>query len=124
MIITNNNSSFVEDLTIKVGTQISLKELGPPHFFLGIEVIPIRDGLFLNHHKYIRDLLARTNMDGAKDITTPLSTPIHFKTGLLVDSTKYHRVIGALQYLSLTQPDIKFSFNKLSQFIHCPATTH
>ena len=66
-------------------------------------------------------------MDGAKDVTTPLSTSVSLQlaNGLpSVDSIEYRRVIGALQYLSLTQPDISFVVNKLSQFMHCPTQTH
>ena len=66
-------------------------------------------------------------MDGAKDVTTPLSTSVSLQlaNGLpSVDSTEYRKVIGALQYLSLTQPDISFAVNKLSQFMHCPTQTH
>jgi hypothetical protein len=66
-------------------------------------------------------------MDGAKDVTTPLSTSVSLKLAdgsSSVDSTKYRRVIGALQYLSLTRPDISFAVNKLSQFMHSPTQTH
>jgi hypothetical protein len=66
-------------------------------------------------------------MVGAKDVSTPLSTTqsLHLLDGTtLVDSTEYRRIIGGLQYLSLTHPDISFAVNKLSQFMHKPTTTH
>jgi hypothetical protein len=92
-----------------------------------MEVIPTTTGLFLSQHKYIRDLLIKLNMHGAKAVITPLSTTTVLK--LLngtssVDSNEYRSIIGALQYLSLTQPDISFAVNKLSQFMHKPTTTH
>ena len=40
------------------------------------------------------------------------------------DATTYRSVIGALQYLSITRPDISYTVNKLSQFMHCPSETH
>ena len=71
--------------------------------------------------------MSKTNMIGAKDVLTPLSTTTSLK---LVDgtsstnSTEFRSVIGALQYLSLTRPDISFSVNKLSQFMHKPTVIH
>jgi hypothetical protein len=66
-------------------------------------------------------------MDMAKDIHTPLSTstPLILMDGSTpTDSTEYRRVIGALQYLGLTRPDIAFPVNRLSQFMHKPTACH
>lgn len=54
-------------------------------------------------------------------ISTPLS--LHIVASLL-DITQYRRVIGALQYLSMTRPDIAFIVNKLNQVVHSPTSTH
>ena len=104
----------------------SLKDMGSLHF-LGIEVIPTRAGLFLSQHKYVRDLLANISMSGAKDVLTPLSTTQSLQLidgTTAVDSSEFCRIIGRLQYLSLTSPDISFAVNKLSQFMHKPTTNH
>lgn len=127
VLLLRGSDSIAANIIQQLGRKFSLKDLGPLHFFLGIEVIPTQNGLFLTQHKYIRDLLARTCMDGAKDVTTPLSTSVSLKLNdgsTAVNSTEYRKVIGALQYLSLTRPDISFAVNKLSQFMHCPSTIH
>lgn len=40
------------------------------------------------------------------------------------DATRYISIVGALQYLTLTRPDISFSVNKVCQFLHTPTTVH
>jgi hypothetical protein len=40
------------------------------------------------------------------------------------ESTKYHSVMGALQYLTLTQPDLSFVINKVCQYLHSPTNDH
>lgn len=60
-------------------------------------------------------------MEGAKDVTTPLSTSkslIAIDSTPTVDATPYIKLAGSLQYLSFTHPDISFAINKLSQFMH------
>lgn len=74
------------------------------------------------------DILERTNMSATKPVTTPLSTnsssfTVQFGIALS-DPTEFRKVIGSLQYLFLTRPDITFSVNKLSQFMHKPTTEH
>jgi len=67
-------------------------------------------------------------MHEAKPILTPLPSTafaVSLKSCLFIpDPTIYHEVIGNLQYLSLTRPDVSFIVNKLSQFMHSPTDTH
>ena len=61
----------------------------------------------------------------AKPVLTPLHTspPITLHTGsLLSDPSEYRAIVGSLQYLLLTRPDIAFAVNKLSQFMHKPTS--
>jgi hypothetical protein len=40
------------------------------------------------------------------------------------DATKYKSIVGALQYLTLTRPDLAYSVNKVCQFLHAPTINH
>jgi histone deacetylase 1/2 len=96
---------------------------------LGIEVKKISDGLVLTQGKYASDLLVKVGMKNCKSSPTPLSTSekLSAHEGEALgpeDSTRYRSVVGALQYLTLTRPDISFSVNKVCQYLHAPTTIH
>jgi hypothetical protein len=40
------------------------------------------------------------------------------------DSIKYRSIVSALQYLTLTRPDLAYLVNKVYQFLHLPTTEH
>jgi hypothetical protein len=106
-----------------------LKDLGPLHYFLGLEVQHTMDGLCLSQSKYTRDLLDHAGMLSCKEVTTPLPSTGKISAhedNLLSpdDATKYHSIVGALQYLTLTRPDISFSVNKVCQYLHVLTMVH
>ena len=66
-------------------------------------------------------------MEGAKPSPTPLASTATLQLidgSPHTDATYYRQIIGALQYLNMTRPDLSFAINKLSQFMHQPTTTH
>ena len=66
-------------------------------------------------------------MAGAKEVTTPMctTTPLLLKDGSAsIDPTPYRKLVGGLQYLSLTRPDVSFAVNRLSQYMHSPTELH
>jgi len=66
-------------------------------------------------------------MVGAKDISAPLSTShsLQLQDGTTpTDCSQFRSIIGSLQYLSFTCPDICFDVNKLSQFMHKSSQNH
>jgi len=86
-------------------------------------------GIVLSQDKYASDLLKSVGMSSCKPVSAPLSasekltlnegTPLGPK-----DTTHYRSVVGALQYLTLTRPDISYSVNKVCQFLHAPTIAH
>ena len=117
----------MNDFIHALSRQFSVKDMGLLHYFLGVEVIPTANGLFLSQHKYIHDLLDRFQMASIKDCVTPLSTSGSFTLSdgsPPTDPTQYRSLIGAMQYLSLTRPDIAYPVNKLAQFMHAPTQVH
>ncbi|KAL9414481.1 hypothetical protein AB3S75_042868 [Citrus x aurantiifolia] len=66
-------------------------------------------------------------MTDAKPIATLLSATVGLQQtdgSVSADGTSYRQLLGSLQYLTLTRPDICFAVNKLSQFMQCPSQLH
>ena len=94
---------------------------------MGIKVLRNAQGALLSQKRYILDLLKRNNMIDAKLVRSPMATSTVLSTlegEPLANPTPYRSVVGALQYLAITRPDIAFVVNKLSQFMHCPTSLH
>jgi len=127
LVIIGNISQFMCSIIDQLGWKFSLKDIGTLYYFLGVEVLPTQDDIFLSQHKYIHDLLHNTKMIGAKEICTPLSRSLLLKLHdgtASFDGIEYKMVLGSLKYLSLTRLDMSFVMNKLSQFMHKPTQTH
>jgi histone deacetylase 1/2 len=128
ILITGSAPHLITDLIHKLSIQFALKELGEVDYFLGLEVQHTPSGgLLLKQSKYIRDLLVKTNMENSKPIGSPMASNCRlskFGSDTMKDPSLYRSTVGALQYATLTRPDISFSVNKVCQFMANPLETH
>jgi hypothetical protein len=127
IIVTGPDPQAIFQLISSLQKEFALKDLGPLHYFLGVEALPASQGLFLTQRKYISDLLKKANMAACKPITSPMSSSTNlsqFDGAAFSDPSLYRSVVGSLQYLSLTRPDVSFAVNKVCQYMHRPTVTH
>ena len=115
MVLTGNNSALIQTLITRLSTEFAMKDLGSLHYFLGVEAQHNSQGLFLSQTKYALDLLQCADMVDAKPITTPFVVGHHLSTEgkLFSDPTLFRSLAGALQYLTITRPDLSFSVNSI-----------
>jgi histone deacetylase 1/2 len=128
IIVASSCQAATDALLRDLRHEFALEDLGDLHYFLGIEVTHASHGLVLNQAKYAHDILVRANMSACTTMPTPLSSTekISAREGVLLgpeDSTRYRSMVGALQYLTLTRPDISYAVNKVCQ-LHAPTTDH
>ena len=127
ILITGTSSSYIFSLIQNLGRLFSMKDLGPLHYFLGLEAVYSTTGLHLTQTKYTMDLLFRTKFQDVKPISSPANAGKKlslYDGDPLSDPTEFRSVVGALQYLTLTRPDICFAVNQVCQFLHQPTTHH
>ncbi|KAK1603166.1 hypothetical protein QYE76_018778 [Lolium multiflorum] len=118
IIVISSSSVAADRLLAQLRQDFAIKDLGVLHYFLGIEVGSVADGIALCQRKYILDLLKKANMTMAKSCTTPMAVTDRLSktSGTLLsstDATQYRSIVEALQYVTLTRPDISYSVNKL-----------
>jgi histone deacetylase 1/2 len=118
IIVASSSQAATDALLKDLQHEFALKDLGDLHYFLGIEVTRNKDGLILSHEQYAKYIVTHASMKICKLVDTPLSTSE--KLSILdgdklgpEDSTKYRSLVGALQYLTLTRPDISYVVNKV-----------
>lgn len=72
-IIAANRKEFLSVFTQKFHSSFALKDLGPLHYFLGIQVTRDINGFFLNQSKYALDLLEKFSMSKVNSCPTPMT---------------------------------------------------
>ncbi|KAK1561349.1 hypothetical protein QYE76_037225 [Lolium multiflorum] len=129
-IILVSSSQFAATALIRsLGADFAVKDLGQLHYFLGVEVASRGAGLVMTQKKYSLDLLQRAGMLKCKTTTTPMSSTdkITAVDGELLsseDATVYRSIVGGLQYLMITRPDISYAVNRVCQYLQTPRDTH
>lgn len=108
-------------------TKFHTKDLGQLKYFLGVEVSRSRKGIFICQRKYILDLLVDTGKLTAKLCSTIIVPNIHLikdDVDPFDDLERYIRLVGKLNYLTVTRPDIAFAVSVVSQFMSAPTVKH
>jgi histone deacetylase 1/2 len=103
-----------------------MKDLGELHHFLGISVTKSSSGLFLSQQQYISELLTKAGMQDYHTSCTPADTGSKLSSSgkPVVDPTLYRSLAGALQYATITRPDIAYAVQQACLFMHDPKEEH
>eukprot|EP00253_Pinus_taeda_P031994 PITA_31994 len=122
-----NNESYMASIKKELRKSFEMTDLGYVHYYLGIQVTKHPKSIFLSQKKYIGDLLNMFGMTECNPLTTPMEqnlklTSIEGKE--FEDATKYRQLVGSLNYLTTTRPDISFTAGILSRFMQKPCEGH
>ncbi|GKV19636.1 hypothetical protein SLEP1_g29867 [Rubroshorea leprosula] len=127
IILIASTSLLLSSVLSLLKKEFLMTDLGPLNYLLGVFATRNSDGIFLEQSKSVLDLLDRTGMSDCKSVATPLDSrkklvlndgPRHS------DPSGYRSIVGALQYLTFTRPDIAFSIQQVSQYMHSPTVYH
>ena len=122
IIVTGNNPDEINALKAFLDNKFKIKDLGELNYFLGMEVTKLPNGVALTQRQFALDLLKEFHCDNLPPTSCPLGPLSKGDTAEdhLADVTSYRKLVGKLNYLTKTRPDIAFSVQYLSQFLQNP----
>ena len=127
IVITGTDQDGIQKLKQRLFSHFQTKDLGKLKYFLGIEVTQSNSEVVISQRKYTLDILTDTDMLNCKLVNTPMDPNVKLvpsKGELLRDPGRYRRLVGKLNYLTITRPDISFPVSVVSQFLQSPCDSH
>ncbi|XP_021719315.1 uncharacterized protein LOC110686988 [Chenopodium quinoa] len=127
LLITGNNKGEIARIKKMLASHFHMKDLGSLRYFLGLEIDHTDQGIFISQKKYTTDLLREEGLLNVKPLKLPIDSHLKLsadKGTPLPDPARYQQLLGKLIYLTITRPDISFTVQLLSQFMHSPTSTH
>jgi len=104
-----------------------MTDLGLMKYFLGLEVIQGKDGIFVSQERYAEEILKKFKMTSCNPVSTlmePGTKLSKYADGDRVYESKYQSLIGSLRYLTNTKPDLMLSVGITSRYMEEPRYTH
>nr|GEV28969.1 reverse transcriptase domain-containing protein [Tanacetum cinerariifolium] len=91
--------------------KFQMSAMGELNFFLSLQVLQKKDGIFLSQDKYDGDILKKFGYSDVRSANTPMDKNPwgKDKTGKDVELHLYRFMIGSLMYLTASRPDIMFA---------------
>ena len=92
LIITGRQLVLIQNMKSDLQKHFEMTDLGILHYFLGLQIWHIEDGIFLSQPKYVTNLLAHFHMSDCKHAPTSFQFGVKLIvecTTPLVDATLY-----------------------------------
>jgi hypothetical protein len=126
IVLTASSEQLLRQTIMALEREFSLKDLGTLHYFLGVAVSRSSEGMFLSQRQYIIDILDRAGMSECNPCSTPVDTQSKLGAAgaVLADPSTYRSLVGALQYLSFTRPDVAYAVQQVCLYMHDPREPH
>ena len=116
IVITGSDYKGISYLKFFLYSQFHTKDLGMLRYFLGIEVMRSKRGIFFSQRKYVFYLLSKTGKLGVKPCSFPMAPGVYLtrEGETFEDPERYRRLVRKLNYLTVTCPDIAYSVSVVS----------
>lgn len=69
-LITGPSENIIKEVKDQLHEAFTIKDLGQASYFLGVELLKTKKGLYVNQRKYILDILDDAGLTGVKPTST------------------------------------------------------
>ncbi|GJT15002.1 retrovirus-related pol polyprotein from transposon TNT 1-94 [Tanacetum coccineum] len=97
IIFGSTCQDMCDDFAKIMHDEFKMSMMGELNFFLGLQIKQMKDGIFFNQSKYIKEMLKKFGLEDSKPMKTPMSSDTKLTKDEeceSVDSTKYRGMIG------------------------------
>ncbi|XP_021761820.1 uncharacterized protein LOC110726656 [Chenopodium quinoa] len=111
IILTTSSDTLRRSIMDLLSSEFAMKDLSPLNYFLG------KGGMFLSQQKYAKQIIERAGMSSCKPSPTLVDTNSKVSatsSTIFDDPTMYRSLVGALQYLTFTRPDISYAVQQIN----------
>nr|GEX59022.1 ribonuclease H-like domain-containing protein [Tanacetum cinerariifolium] len=122
IMLTASSKPLLQRIIASLHQEFSMTDLDALNYFWGISVTRDSSGMFLSQKKYAVEILEKAYMVNCNSSRTPVDS--ESKLGAdgdpIFDSTLYRSLVGSLQYLTFTRPDISYAVRQVFLYMNDP----
>ena len=113
------NDDECKEFSEKMNKEFEMSMFGKIKFFVGLQIQQNKNRIYITQSKYIKEILKKFGMEGSKPVGTPMCTRLKLTKddeSKEVDQTLYRSMIGKLQYVVHTRPNIALAVGIVARF--------
>nr|GEW91752.1 putative ribonuclease H-like domain-containing protein [Tanacetum cinerariifolium] len=127
IIFGSSNPQLCREFEAFMHDKFQMSAMGELNFFLGLQVLQKKDGIFLSQDKYVGDILKKFGYSDVRSSNTLMDKENPWGkegTGKDVDLHLYRSMIGSLMYLTASRLDIMFAIHDCARHQVTPKECH
>jgi hypothetical protein len=127
IIFGSDDEKMSNDFSRMMQQEFEMSLLGELNFFLRLQIIQSKRGVFIHQSMYVKDMLKRFQLEDCKMVSTPMTVGCKLRKedeSKVVDKKHYRLMIGSLLYVTASRPDVKKVVGMVARFQATPKESH